>query len=81
MALIFPESTPIDFFTWMEFGVPFVIVMILIIWTWLTRVAYKKMPNVLTNAKEALDKEVKELGPMSRGEKNTLFVFVLTAFC
>ena len=55
--------------------------MILIIWLWLTKVAYRKMPNVLTNAKEALNKEVKELGPMSRGEKNTLFVFVLTAFC
>ncbi len=81
MALIFPQSTPIDFFTWMEFGVPFVIVMILIIWLWLTKVAYRKMPNILTNAKEALNKEVKELGPISRGEKNTQFVFVLTAFC
>lgn len=81
MALIFPQSTPIDFFTWMEFGVPFVIVMIFVIWLWLTKVAYRKMPNVLVNAKEALDKEVKELGPMSRGEKNTLFVFVLTALC
>lgn len=81
LAKIFPAAPPIDFFTWLEFGIPFVALMIPIIWLWLTKIAYRKMPKVLENTKDALQKEIESLGPMSRGEKNTLFVFVLVAFC
>ncbi|MDO5843557.1 MAG: DASS family sodium-coupled anion symporter, partial [Methanocorpusculum sp.] len=79
LAMLFPDAPPIDFFKWLEFGVPFVIIMIIIMWLWLTRIAYRKMPKVLENTKEVLQKEIDSLGPMSRGEKNTLFVFVLVA--
>ncbi|HJJ42387.1 MAG TPA: SLC13 family permease, partial [Methanocorpusculum sp.] len=77
LAKLFPGAPAIDFFTWLEFGVPFVAVMILIMWLWLTRIAYRNMPNVLDNTKEVLETEMAKLGKMSRGEKNTLFVFLL----
>ncbi len=81
LAKIFPDAPGIDFFTWLEFGVPFAIIMILIMWLWLTKIAYRKMPKTLQNTRAALQKEIESLGPMSRGEKNTLFVFVLVALC
>ena len=81
LAVLFPNAPIIDFFTWMMFGLPFVIVMIPLMWLWLTKVAFRNMPKTLEGIKAVLDKEVEELGPMSRGEKNTLFVFILTALC
>ncbi|HJJ47767.1 MAG TPA: DASS family sodium-coupled anion symporter [Methanocorpusculum sp.] len=75
----FPEAPPVDFFTWFCFGVPFVAVMLFIMWLWLTKIAYRKMPKTLDRTKEALQHEIDNLGPMSRGEKNTLFVFILAA--
>jgi len=79
LAQIFPEAEPISFFSWMCFGVPFAALMIAIMWLWLTKIAYRKMPKTLDNTKEALQKEIDEMGPMSRGEKNTLIVFILAA--
>ncbi|HJJ35695.1 MAG TPA: DASS family sodium-coupled anion symporter [Methanocorpusculum sp.] len=79
LAKFYPEAPQIDFFTWMLFGVPFAVIMIAIMWVWLTKIAYRKMPKNLDSTKEILQKQVEELGPMSRGEKNTLFVFILAA--
>ena len=79
LAKLFPGAPSIDFFQWMLFGVPFVALMLPIMWLWLTKVAYRKMPKTLENTKEALQREIDSMGPMSRGEKNTLFVFVLVA--
>ena len=70
----------VDFFTWLKFGIPLLLIFIPVTWAWLTHVAYRKMPKTLEHAKEALATEVAALGPMSRGEKNTLAVFLLTAF-
>ncbi|MDE2519367.1 MAG: DASS family sodium-coupled anion symporter [Methanocorpusculum sp.] len=80
MQTIFPDAPSVDFFTWLKFGIPLLLIFIPITWAWLTRVAYRKMPKTLDHAKEALATEVAALGPMSRGEKNTLAVFLLTAF-
>ena len=81
LADLFPAAPTIDFFTWMMFGVPFVAVMIPVMWLWLTKIAYRKMPKNLDNTKEALNREIESLGPMGRGEKNTLAVFILVALC
>lgn len=81
MAVFFPEAPAIDFFRWFCFGLPFVVVMLVIIWFWLIKIAYRHMPKTLSNTKEAIQSEIENLGPMSRGEKNTLFVFILAAFC
>ncbi|HJK53269.1 MAG TPA: SLC13 family permease, partial [Methanocorpusculum sp.] len=80
MQTIFPDAPAVDFFTWLKFGIPLLLIFIPVTWAWLTHVAYRKMPKTLEHAKEALAAEVAALGPMSRGEKNTLAVFLLTAF-
>ncbi|MDV0441864.1 DASS family sodium-coupled anion symporter [Methanorbis furvi] len=80
MQILFPEAPTIDFFTWLKFGIPLLLIFIPIAWLWLTRVAYRKMPKTLDHAKDVLTQEITALGPMSRGEKNTLAVFILTAF-
>ena len=79
LTQIYPNAPPVDFFSWFIFGVPFVAIMLIIMWLWLTKVAYRKMPKSLEHTKEVLEKETKALGPMSRGEKNTLFVFIFAA--
>ncbi|HJJ46822.1 MAG TPA: DASS family sodium-coupled anion symporter [Methanocorpusculum sp.] len=75
----FPTAPPVDFFSWILFGLPFVIILLFIVWLWLTKITYRKMPKTLDHAKEALQKEIEEMEPMSRGEKNTLFVLILAA--
>lgn len=79
LAKFYPNAPPVDFFSWFMFGVPFVAVMLVIMWLWLTKIAYRKMPKTLDHTKDVLTKELEALGPMSRGEKNTLFVFIFAA--
>ncbi|HJJ31002.1 MAG TPA: DASS family sodium-coupled anion symporter [Methanocorpusculum sp.] len=79
LAKFYPEAPPVDFFSWLLFGVPFVAIMLVIMWLWLTKIAYRRMPKNLEHTKEVLAKELESLGPMSRGEKNTLFVFIFAA--
>ena len=79
LAKFYPNAPPVDFFSWFLFGVPFVAVMLVIMWLWLTKIAYRKMPKTLDHTREVLTKELEALGPMSRGEKNTLFVFIFAA--
>lgn len=69
----------VTFLTWMMIGTPFAI--ILLIFTYFLIVKFL-FPNNLGNfggAKEIISSELKELGPMTSGEKLTLFVFVSTA--
>ncbi len=79
LALLFPGAPPIDFFQWLLFGIPFVAVMLPLMWLWLTKIPYRKMPKTLDNTKEALQHEIDSMGKMSRGEINTLIVFVIVA--
>jgi sodium-dependent dicarboxylate transporter 2/3/5 len=80
METLFPAAPAIDFFTWMKFGVPLAAIFIPISWFWLTYGPYRHMPKTIAHGKEIIDERLKELGPMSRGERWTLAVFALTAF-
>ncbi len=80
LATIFPGAPSIDFFTWMKFGVPFAAVFLLIAWVWLTLVPYRRMAATLPSARGIIHEELAKLGPISKGERWTLIVFVLTAF-
>ncbi|MDO8842136.1 DASS family sodium-coupled anion symporter [Methanocalculus sp.] len=81
MKILFPDAPTIDFFTWMKFGVPLAAILIPIVWLWLIKVPYRHLPKKLSQAKEVIQQEMEDLGPMNRGERWTLFVFLLTAFC
>jgi len=80
MKILFPEAPEIDFFTWMKFGIPLAAMLTPIVWLWLIKVPYRHLPRRLSQAKEVIKQEMEELGPMSRGEQWTLFVFLLAAF-
>jgi len=69
----------IDFLEWMKVGLPFVIVFLPIAWLVLTRLIYPMKHMLLPRGKEVIEKQLKMLGRMSRGEIMTLIVFVMTA--
>ncbi|MDV6012193.1 DASS family sodium-coupled anion symporter [Haloechinothrix sp. LS1_15] len=72
------ESHGIDigFGQWMLFGLPISIVFLLIAWLVLTKLVYPPRLDELAGGRELLQRQLAELGPMSRGEKNALGVFV-----
>jgi sodium-dependent dicarboxylate transporter 2/3/5 len=76
---LFPGAPPIDFFSWLLFGLPFAAVLLPLAWLWLTRGVYRDIPETIPLAGEAIRKEKDAMGPLSRGERWTLLVFVLVA--
>ena len=69
----------IGFMEWMKIGLPFAIIMLIICWLYLTKIAFN-----FTDKKENYDlsirEELKSLGPMSYDEKIVGLVFIFTAF-
>lgn len=80
LSSIFPGAPEIDFFSWMMFAVPFMVLFLLITWFWLTSVTNRNMPKVISGGRELIGQELKELGPLSTGEKWTLLIFLSVAF-
>jgi len=76
---IFPEAPGIDFFQWMTFAVPFMAIFLLIAWFWLTSVTNRNMPEVISGSRDMIGYELKELGPLTTGEKWTLLIFLSVA--
>lgn len=77
---LFPEMGDIGFLTWMTVGVPLVVVFIPVTWLYLTRIAFRVPAKASGGGgKATILAELKEMGPMSRGERYVLVVFVLTA--
>ncbi|MCW9054343.1 MAG: DASS family sodium-coupled anion symporter [Motiliproteus sp.] len=70
----------IDFGTWMLMGLPLVLIMLPLTWALLCKVIFPVKGVNLSGAADLIDKELEDLGPMSRGEKIVLVVFLATAF-
>lgn len=69
----------ITFSSWLKVGLPLSITFLPLIWWWLTHVA-NPMPGLnLHRGSDIIQKELKEIGPMSLGERWTATVFGLTA--
>ncbi|QWC85545.1 DASS family sodium-coupled anion symporter [Nocardioidaceae bacterium] len=71
---------PVGFAQWMLLGVPLVVVFLLLAWLLITRVLYRFGLDSLPGGAELIDRQLTELGPMSRGEKSVLAVFAGAAF-
>jgi len=69
----------ISFALWMMFGVPLVIVFLPIVWWLLSRIIYRVSNRPIIGVEVLLDRLHAELGSMSRAEKLTLIIFLLTA--
>lgn len=69
----------ITFFQWFSFGIPISFGLLFICWFYLSRFAFPLKGIVFPGGKEIINKQLDELGTMSREEKLVLFVFIVTA--
>ncbi len=69
----------ISFVTWMKIGVPLVIVMLPLCWIWLIKFAYPLTLKKVPGGYDLIQKELKEMGSLSTGERWTALVFLLTS--
>ncbi len=76
---IFPAAPEIDFFSWMIFAVPFMVIFLFIAWFWLTSVTHRHMPMVISGSRDMIGHELSDLGPLKSGEKWTLMIFLSVA--
>ncbi|MFC1822549.1 SLC13 family permease [Thermodesulfobacteriota bacterium] len=76
--ITFPKADSIAFGQWLIMAFPLTLMMLGIIWVLLTKVFFR-IPSKLKVDRAIVDKEYKELGPISYEEKSVLIVFFLTA--
>jgi solute carrier family 13 (sodium-dependent dicarboxylate transporter), member 2/3/5 len=69
----------ISFLNWMSFALPLSVTMLIIAWYYLTHFAFPSEIDHLPGGKETIEREIHELGKMSRQEKTVLLVFGLVA--
>lgn len=69
----------VSFARWMIMGVPFAVLLIAITYLLIVKVLYPNRLGEFKGAKELIEREVVELGPMSTGERRTLIIFLTTA--
>lgn len=69
----------VSFLKWSALGVPLMLVFIPLAWFILTRVAFRVTSQEIPGVREEIDRNVKSLGPMSRGEKTVLAIFIAAA--
>jgi len=69
----------LGFMEWLTIGIPIVIIMIPLIWLYLTKILYPTNKSNLKNDNGVIKNKLLELGKISRGEKIVLTIFILTA--
>ncbi|TMU88253.1 DASS family sodium-coupled anion symporter [Bacillus sp. BHET2] len=70
-----------SFAKWMVFGVPLAVILLLVMWWYLIKVAFPLKIKELPGGREIVEKENRSLGRISFEEKLVLAVFVTTALC
>ena len=81
MLAFLNETYQIDigFFQWMKLGVPFSLIMLAVAYFFIVKVFYPNHLGVIGSSGAVIQQELDKLGPMSRGEKVVLVIFLLTA--
>jgi solute carrier family 13 (sodium-dependent dicarboxylate transporter), member 2/3/5 len=69
----------LSFARWMAFALPLSLLFLVIAWVVLTRWLYPPEIDDIPGGAELMRSELEALGPLSRGERNVLVVFVLMA--
>ncbi len=69
----------ITFASWMLFGVPLSVVMLVLSWLYLVRIAYRPEIDELPGGRALIESQIKRLGPMSPAEMRVLAVFAAVA--
>jgi sodium-dependent dicarboxylate transporter 2/3/5 len=68
----------ISFLTWMSFGLPFSILMIIAVYFVLVKWMFPCKDILFTSSATVIDDELKKLGKISKEEKRVLFIFAIT---
>ena len=76
-AKAFPSYPEIDFLEWMKLGTPIVIIILPIIWIYLTK--YFKISGHFAGSKTIVHQEMEAMGKLTTMEKRVLAVFIFTA--
>jgi len=69
----------ISFVEWMMFGLPVSLVMLAITWFYLTRLHFRSVLDQLPGDRGFINRQIQQLGSMSREEKQVAAVFFLVA--
>ncbi|MDP2872376.1 MAG: DASS family sodium-coupled anion symporter [Bacillota bacterium] len=64
----------ITFGRWLAYGLPVSLVMLVLTWLYMTRVAYGRLPRV-PGGQAVIRRDLDAMGPMTRGEKGAALVF------
>jgi sodium-dependent dicarboxylate transporter 2/3/5 len=78
-AKLFPTAEPIAFSQWMLFGVPTVVILVLVTWAYLCFFMFPFSATGWQTDRSFLHSRLHELGPMSSQEKKVLVIAVVTA--
>ena len=70
----------ISFFQWMKIGFPVSIILMLFIWWFLTKYAFKLNKTGFPGGKEEIKKILSKMGGINNEEKKVLLVFTLTIY-
>lgn len=70
----------IGFLEWMMVGFPLAVVFIAIGWVLMTRVLYRFNLDEIPGGAEMINDQIRDLGPLSQGERAVMVVFVSAAF-
>lgn len=74
------QGIEIGFLGWMILALPVSLILALVVWLVLTRLAFRVPADPLPGGRELLDREHKALGPMTNQQKTVALVFFVTAF-
>jgi sodium-dependent dicarboxylate transporter 2/3/5 len=65
----------LDMLRWLAIGLPFTAIMLPLAWLYLTRVACRKMASHLPGSQRLFAEQLRQLGPLSRGEWIVMLIF------
>ncbi len=69
----------IDFFTWMTFGIPIVVLMLPLAWVLLTKLIFPTGQLNIGNINTLINEELKQLGSITKPEKVVACIFLFAA--
>jgi solute carrier family 13 (sodium-dependent dicarboxylate transporter), member 2/3/5 len=78
MDKIFPLAPKFGFLSWLQVGIPIMVLFLPLVWYYLVR--FFKIKGSIPGNKELIENELNELGKMSSGEKRVMYIFLFTVF-